>query len=276
MTGDGWEPGPNPVTQIIATRTVQVGGVAALGLAGAWASLPASGFWPAVPVSGGVIVAGSLSAYFVSVFYARTTWGCPLLTHLPIAPDTASAAALTFDDGPHPDTTPHLLDILAEHQSRATFFLVAERARAYPDLTRRITEAGHTIGVHGLRHRTMVLQSGQQVTRDLADCEKIFADITGTALPSRLLRPPYGFKTWTLCRTAHRLGWTIAGWSLDPRDYDPHTPDSLAEKTVSRLAPGDIVLLHERPGSKVTLEALPQILHQGAERGIRWASLSLA
>lgn len=270
---DGWEAGPNPVAQIIATRTAQVGGAASLGLAGLYGTLPPSAFWPAVPALGGVAVAGGLSAYFVGVFYAHTTWGLPLLTRLPLAPGGPLRAALTFDDGPHPDTTPRLLDILAAHNARATFFLVGQRARAYPDLTRRIADAGHMLGVHGLRHRTMVLQSPAQVRRDLASCEAILTDLTGRALPARLLRPPYGFKTWTLCRAALHAGWTVVGWSLDPRDYDPHTPDTLAHAVMSRLTPGDILLLHERPGSSVTPDALETILRAGAAAGITWEAV---
>lgn len=270
MSGDGWESGPNPVAHIITTRTAQVGGVATACLAGLWATLPASQFWPVVPAMGGVAVAGGLSAYFASVFHARTTWGVPLLMRLPVAPGDAMRAALTLDDGPHPDTTPRLLDLLAARNAHATFFLVGQRARVYPNLTRRIAEAGHQIGVHGLHHRTMVLQSPAQVTRDLTDCEAILTDLTGCALTARLLRPPYGFKTWTLCRTAARAGWVIAGWSLDPRDYDLHTPDTLARAVTARLAPGDIILLHERPGSSVLFDALPQILRAGAEAGIGW------
>lgn len=254
---DGWESGPNPVRQIIVTRTAQVGGAAGLALAGLGTVLPASQTIP-LAIGGGVGVTLGLSAYFVATFYARTPFGGSLWVRLPR--QAGNVVALTFDDGPHPNTTPRLLDLLAQANVQATFFLVGERARAYPDLARRVAEAGHTIGVHGLRHRTMVLQNARQIACDLREAARILEDTTGKPLAARLLRPPYGFKTWTLGRVARREGWTIASWSLDGRDYDPQTPAQLAERISARLAVRDIVLLHERPGDSVTLDALPAIL----------------
>ncbi len=269
---DGWEPGPNPVRQIIVRRTLEVGSVAGAGLAVASLTLPASALLP-LAVTGGATVTAGLSAYFVSTFYARSSFGYPLVTHIPQT--GTPSVALTFDDGPHPETTPALLDILAQANAQATFFLVGARVRAYPDLAKRISDAGHTIGVHGLNHRTMVLQSPREVARDLSEAERILEDTTGKPLSSRLTRPPYGFKTWTLCCTLHRLGYTTVSWSLDGRDYDRQTPDALASRITSRIQPGDIVLLHERPGDNTTLCALPAILAYLHERGLACVGFNL-
>jgi peptidoglycan/xylan/chitin deacetylase (PgdA/CDA1 family) len=266
LSGDGWEPGPNPVAQIIAVRTAQVGGAAVASLAGLRLLLPPERFWPLVPW-GGTVVAGGLSAYFVATFHARTRFpGTPLLVRLPR--EAGKAVALTFDDGPHPDTTPRLLDRLAEGGATATFFVVGERASAYPRLVRRIVEEGHALGVHGLRHRTMVLQSAREIERDLTEARRRIEDAAGAPLTARLLRPPYGFKTWALARTADHLGWSLVGWSLDPRDYDPASAEELAARTASCLVPGAIVLLHERPDSDTTPGALPGILQACRERGL--------
>jgi peptidoglycan-N-acetylglucosamine deacetylase len=269
VSGDGWEPGPNPVARIITVRTAQVGGAAAL--TGLGLCLPPERFWLLVPW-GGAAVAVGLAAYFIATFYARTSFGVPLLVRLP--PSAENAVALTFDDGPHPKTTPILLDALAAAGAKATFFLVGERARAYPDLARRITAEGHGIGVHGLRHRTMVLQSAREIERDIAEAARILEDVTGQPLPVRLLRPPYGFKTWTLCWTARRLGWTLVSWSNDPRDYDPVSADELAGRAAARLTPGDIVLLHERPETDRTNDALPLLLRTCREQGLSCVSLT--
>ena len=253
---DGWEPTPNPVARIIAARTAQVALPVMAALTGVAAFDPPRA-WTAVLWAGGATIA-ALSAYFAATFYARTTFGFPLITRLPA--DAGNVIALTIDDGPHPETTPRLLDVLAAYGATATFFTVAQRARAYPELVRRIASDGHTIGVHGLRHREMVLQSAAQIERDLTDAETIFADILGSPLPVRLFRPPHGFKTYTLCRTVTRLGWTIVSWSLDSRDYDsPDAPTLIARLLSAR--PGDILLLHERPGAiETTATALTAVL----------------
>jgi peptidoglycan/xylan/chitin deacetylase (PgdA/CDA1 family) len=271
--GDGWEAGPNPVAEIIRTRTLQTSAGALLTLALLRAVLPAERFRPLVPL-GGVAVGAGLSAYFVATFHARIALGAPLVTRLGGERAPERAIALTFDDGPHPQTTPRLLDILAEHEAKATFFLVGERASAYPALVRRIREEGHAIGVHGLRHRTMALQNASAIEADLKEAVRRIEAASGAALPDRLLRPPYMFKSVTLGRTARRLGWTLVSWSLDPRDYDPQTPASLARRVISRLTPRDIVLLHERPGDETTLNALPEVLTYCQRQGIALVPLT--
>ncbi len=268
-----WEnepPEPNPVAEIIATRTLQVG-VGALALQTALRCLlrdPDRARWASWGAAG---VTVGLSGYFAATFSARVPLGgARLVTRLPRSAGPG-AVALTFDDGPHPDTTPRLLDILAAHQAKATFFLIGERASRHPDLARRITDEGHTVGVHGLRHRTMVLTSGPQLRRELREAVRRIEDATGQALPSpRLLRPPYGFKTVTLCRVAGREGFQIVAWNVDGRDYDDPPPNILTARLLSRLTPGAIVLLHERPRRPETLEAtLPVLLAEIRARGLR-------
>jgi peptidoglycan/xylan/chitin deacetylase (PgdA/CDA1 family) len=270
---EGEPPEVNPVARIIGVRTAQAGGAAVAALAGLRLALPDALFWPAF-FGGGALVGGGLSAYFVATFTAGLPFpGAPLLVRLPesAGPD---AVALTFDDGPHPETTPRLLDTLAAHGAQATFFLVGERASRYAKLARRVTEAGHMVGVHGLRHRTMALDTAGAIRRDLAEAARRIEDATGAApLAGRWLRPPYGFKSLTLCRTATEEGWRLAAWSLDARDYDPQTPETLAARILGRLAPGDVVLLHERPGVPATLDALPRLLAGCAERGLRLVAL---
>jgi peptidoglycan/xylan/chitin deacetylase (PgdA/CDA1 family) len=260
IVNDGWDTRPNPVFRIIAVRTAQAAlPILAVVTGIAW-------FAPALAINAvigaGIVTAVGLSVYFGATFYARSTFGFPLLIRLP--EDAGEAAALTIDDGPHPETTPLLLEVLSEHQAVATFFLVAERAKAYPELTRRIVREGHVIGVHGLRHREMVLLSADEIARELAEAEEIFAEILGAPLPSHLLRPPHGFKTRTLCRTATRLGWQIVAWSLDPRDYDAPDAATLTARLKDAQA-GDIILLHERPGHSETAvvalrNALPSVM----------------
>lgn len=255
------------MAQIITCRTAQVGGAATVVLAGLSTIYPPSVMLP-VALVGGVAVATGLSAYFARTFHPRTIFaGCPLVIRLPKS--CGNAIALTFDDGPHPGTTPRILDTLAAHKARATFFVVGERAAQHPELVQRMVCEGHAIGVHGLRHRTMVLQSRKEIERDLGEALSRIEDAAGETLPRPiLLRPPYGFKTKALAQTAERLGFVIVAWSLDPRDYDPSDPKTLTTKVVAKLVPGEIVLLHERPELPVATDALPQLLEWCREKNL--------
>jgi len=265
---------PNPVAQIIVTRTLQTSGAALLALAGLRAALPPERFRPLAGI-GGLLVAGGLSAYFAATFSPRTPLGgVPLVCRLPV--EAGAVVALTFDDGPHPETTPRLLDVLAAHDAHATFFVVGENAARFPGLVRRIVAGGHAVGIHGLRHETMVLQSATRAAADLRAARHIIANAAGFADPAaavRLFRPPYGFKTATLCRTAARLGLVTVAWSRDPRDYDLVSANEVRARLAARLRAGDIVLLHERPDALHTLNALPDVLKDAATRGLKSVAL---
>ncbi len=266
---------PNPVTRIIAVRAAQVGGAAAVLLATLAVFVPPA-LLPMLCGAGGVIVTAGLSVYYARTFNPRTTYpGGTQIARLPV--DCRNAVALTFDDGPHPDTTPRILDALRDADARATFFLVGERAARYPEITRRIAAEGHMVGIHGLRHRTMVLQSEHEIERELTEAVALIEAAADIRLPRPLLlRPPYGFKTATVARAAGRLGFVFASWSLDPRDYDPITAEWLLEWASASLAPGAIVLLHERPDSPVAVDALPALLALCRARGLSPMALSVA
>jgi peptidoglycan/xylan/chitin deacetylase (PgdA/CDA1 family) len=259
----------NPVVPIVAVRGFQVGGGGLAALASVHALLPTLPLGPLALV-GGIGTTLLLSAYFGAVFHPRTRWGVPLWVRCP----SPGPVYLTFDDGPDPATTPRLLDLLAASGARATFFFVGERARRYPDLVRRTAAAGHTIGGHGQRHEAMVLLSADALAAQLAAVEATLTEALGAPLPERLLRPPHGFKTPTLCHTATRLGWTLVAWSDDPRDYDRSSPDVLAERLERALSPGAIVLLHERPGDSTLFDVLPAALAAARARGLTAAGLA--
>ncbi|MDX1932388.1 MAG: polysaccharide deacetylase family protein [Capsulimonadales bacterium] len=256
------------VLPIVGTRAAQVGVIGAVALAPLFRVLPFPWF-VGVTAAGGVAVTAGLSLYFVRVFDPRTTFGYPLL----VRPSAPRDVSLTFDDGPHPETTPVLLETLARSGARATFFLIAETARAYPDLTRRIAAEGHSIGLHGLRHETMVLKSANRLTAEWREAEAILSEILGGPLPGRLLRPPHGFKTPTVCRTACQQGWTLVAWSADGRDYDALSADAIVRNIRDAGLPGAIVLLHERPGSTETVAALEELLREGSAQGYNFVGL---
>jgi peptidoglycan/xylan/chitin deacetylase (PgdA/CDA1 family) len=277
--GEGEEPEPNPVTEIISIRTLQTVVITLPVLIGLHAVLPPDRFGRLLRVCGPLVTA-ALSAYFAATFHSRSPLfsllsgkGNEFVTRLPAA--AGNVIALTFDDGPDPDSTPHLLDALKQYDAKATFFLVGSRASRYPEIVRRIADEGHGIGIHGLRHRTMVLQKPTQVRKDIREAIEKIEKAVGKPLPfPYLLRPPYGFKTPFLGRAAAKEGCRIIAWSLDPRDYDPVSSEVLAERVADRLVPGSIVLLHERPGKAATAQALPFILSLCRDRGLDCQTLS--
>ena len=267
------DPAAGAIARVIAIRGAQTGGTALLALLGLRAALPGERLRTLVPWGGALVTAG-LSAYFTATFVASVPLGAPVLTRLPAG--AGDAVALTFDDGPHPDTTPRLLDILAAQDARATFFVLGEAASRHPHLVRRIRDEGHGIGIHGLRHQAMVLQSARAIEGDLREALRRIESAAPTppgAPPVRLLRPPYGFKSVTLGRVATRLGLRLVAWSANPHDYNPITVDALLARARAHLRPGVIVLLHERPHASATLDALPHLLRFCKERGWRCVAL---
>ena len=153
----------------------------------------------------------------------------------------ASGVALTFDDGPHPEGTPAVLEALGEE--RATFFLVGEQVEQWPHLVERIVGAGHEIGVHCHCHVNL-LRSGSRATRaDIARAAEIIAAAAGRE--PTLYRPPYGILNAAALSYAKGRGWRTVLWSRWGKDWQRRaSADSIARR-VTPLHDGDIVLLHD-------------------------------
>lgn len=184
------------------------------------------------------------------------------------------AVALTFDDGPHPEGTPRVLELLRVAQAPATFFLAGEQVERFPELAWRIAAAGHEIGVHCHRHRNLMRLSPSAVHADLGRAAGTIADATGTT--PRLYRPPYGILTLPALQHARRQGWETVLWRRDGRDWRADaTPESIASRLLAKVRGGDILLLHDAdwysaPRSwERTAAALELVLGRLRERGLR-------
>lgn len=160
------------------------------------------------------------------------------LTH--VATDEP-AVALTFDDGPHPDYTPRLLEILARHGARATFFVVGERAVAHPELVRRAAAEGHALGNHTWSHAQLPDLRGAERRREIARCAAAIAP--PGAWP--IFRPPRGRQTLPSRIDAAIMGQLVVAWSAHAEDWRRHDADWLAARLAARLRPGAILLLHD-------------------------------
>jgi peptidoglycan/xylan/chitin deacetylase (PgdA/CDA1 family) len=149
--------------------------------------------------------------------------------------------SLTFDDGPHPEFTPHILDILEKHGAKATFFMLGESARKYPEVVKMVAEAGHAIGNHSWNHPLLPsIGSRLHRMRQMWACAKATAPYG-----VRLFRPPYGAHDRKICFDALIFGYKVVLWSESAQDWIPQGPEEIAQKITDRIKPGSIFLLHD-------------------------------
>lgn len=192
---------------------------------------------------------------------------------VPLRLGDGQGVALTFDDGPHPEGTPLVLEALARRGAKATFFVIGEQVERYPSLAAEILAEGHQLAVHGYRHRNQMRLSPADFTRDL----RRGIEVLGAVLGRRplLYRPPYGI--FTLAGLAAVRGASLQPllWSKWGRDWRAHIrPEQIAALVSRGVAVGDVALLHDAdwyssPGShRRTAAALPQILAALEERGL--------
>lgn len=184
---------------------------------------------------------------------------------LPLTLPGSGGVALTFDDGPHPEGTPAVLELLARAGARATFFVVGEQVQARPSLAAEIVSAGHVVALHCHRHRLQLRLSPEQVQADLARGGAAIEDATGA--PAAWHRPPYGIYSAAGLRTVRAEGLNPLLWSRWGRDWRKFTtPARIAARALREVGPGDVILLHDadfysaRDSHRRTVQALTVIL----------------
>ena len=171
--------------------------------------------------------------------------------------------ALTFDDGPSGKYTQALLDGLYDRGVTATFFLCGYRMKDYPDITQRIFDEGHEIGIHGYSHNTMKNMSRRSIAQEIMDTE----DLLPEGCRVRFLRPPGGFLSDPVVEVARARGLPILKWSVDPRDWATGDTAAIETAVLDRIKDGDIVLLHDMSDSSVdaALAIVDRLLEQDFE-----------
>jgi peptidoglycan/xylan/chitin deacetylase (PgdA/CDA1 family) len=186
--------------------------------------------------------------------------------------------ALTFDDGPHPQGTPAVLEALRERGATATFFLVGEQVERYPGLVAEIVAAGHGVELHCFRHRNNLRLGPGSILADAERARAAIEEAAGQAIAC--YRPPYGIFSAAALRAVQRRGWRPVLWSRWGRDWDRSaTAESIARRASAGIRVGDVVLLHDADyysarGSWVrTAAALPLILDEIEACGLKTASL---
>jgi peptidoglycan-N-acetylglucosamine deacetylase len=230
------------------------------------------------------VVAGAVGAgvaAFAFVFLVQPSWAVPVLERLTPqvlyrVKTSAPLVALSFDDGPHPENTPRVLEILQRYDARATFFLIGDRAERHPDLVAAIRSGGHEIGNHYLyyRHGFALAHSDDEFARHLRDVERTLGLTEGREARPKLFRAPGGLARSSQLRRARELGYTPALGSAYPHDpaHPPHT--YLRWLITKNLAPGAIVILHDGiDDASGAIRVLPEILEEGRKRGLRFVSI---
>lgn len=197
-------------------------------------------------------------------------------------PGSGPRIALTFDDGPNPDATPALLDLLEGHGARATFFLIGRFAELEPDLVRAIGAAGHAIGNHTWSHPSLPTTSGQRLRDELARTRAAvegagarLSEINGLAL----MRPPYGRRRPGSLRTLRDCGYAPVMWSITCYDWRRTTTGRAIARRGLRARGGDIVLLHDGSDHALgadrskTLAATEAIIERGRASGYEFVTV---
>jgi peptidoglycan/xylan/chitin deacetylase (PgdA/CDA1 family) len=189
----------------------------------------------------------------------------------------ADAIALTFDDGPSPQSTGKVLATLAQFGAQGTFFVLGAKVREHPDVLRAIAAAGHAIGLHGDTHdRLLSLRHPRCIVDDLARALDTIEDTVGVR--PRIFRPPVGHVSPRTVQAARRLGLALVGWTVRARDGLASTsPQRAQRRIVEGLRPGAIVLLHDASEhdrhEPAGIAALPGILEEAQRRGLRCLTL---
>ena len=211
---------------------------------------------------------------FVFVVFTMLTilsMGCSKMVRMePAVPDAAvdqkrdfsheKLIAITFDDGPHKQHTPELLNILKDEGVKATFFVLGSKVRDYPDIVKRMWCEGHQVGNHSYSHKQLTRLSPMQLQDEIVATNEAITKLTGRK--ATLMRPPYGsyndvVKAW--------VDLPIILWSVDPRDWRYRNADTVYDYVISRAKDGDIILLHDLYPS--TIQAAARIIRKLKQNG---------
>ncbi len=213
--------------------------------------------------------------------WPRSHWLGPNWTHLPAHSAQRNEIALTIDDGPDPDVTPRVLEVLEAFDARVSFFCVGERVTRYPDLAREIVRRGHSVENHSQRHRhSFSLLGPKRMAAEIAEAQESIAGVTGEV--PRFFRAPAGLRNPFLDPILKRLELHLASWTRRGFDTVNGDADDVYRRLIRSLAGGDILLLHDghaaqgRTGMPVIIEVLPRLLESVGHRQLRLVTLRAA
>ncbi len=188
--------------------------------------------------AGGVLAAASAAGYQSMAptgrWYGRTFTGLPR---------GSKQLALTYDDGPNDPHTLRLLEVLAKHEVKATFFLMGRYVRQRPDIVRDVVQAGHVVGNHTFTHPNLIYRSGRQVREELLQCRQAIGDAVGEH--SNLFRPPFGGRRPVTLRVVRELGLLPVMWNVTGFDWSAPSVEYIERKVSGGVHGGNVILLHD-------------------------------
>ena len=228
------------------------------------------------PLIGGALILNHLALSAAGTLPRGRLLG-PNLSRLPAA-GAGSRVALTFDDGPDPEVTPRVLDLLDDHGARASFFVIGRRAAAHPDLARETVRRGHRLENHTYRHSNAFAFGGPRTLgREIDRAQKCLERLAGRR--PRYFRAPVGIVNPWLDPILARRDLALVSWTRRGLDSVERRPCRVAARLLDGLSAGDVLLLHDgnaardRGGSPVVLQVLPRLLDALAENGLRGTCL---
>jgi peptidoglycan/xylan/chitin deacetylase (PgdA/CDA1 family) len=183
---------------------------------------------------GAAVAAGYQSMAPTGQWYGRTFTGLA---------SGSKKLALTFDDGPNDPHTQRLLEVLAKHNVRATFFLIGRYVKQRPEIARALVEAGQVVGNHTFSHPNLVFASAAETARQLQQCEQVLNDAVGEH--SRLFRPPFGGRRPSTLKAARVLGLHPVMWNVTGYDWRGKPADYISRKVEPQIRGGNVILLHD-------------------------------
>lgn len=220
-----------------------------------------------------ILLAGVVAAVYYATYAVRSQWlgQADFMGRI-----SEKAVALTFDDGPSPSTE-RILDILAGHNLKATFFMIGRYVDRFPQTAKRVVAEGHEIGNHSYSHPIYLYRSPRETREQLCRAQALIATIAG--VEPKFVRPPCGVRTPAYFRAARDLGLRTVLWDVAGFDWKRRSGEQIANEVLRKARSGSIVLLHDgdsegKQDREQTVAALPLIIEGLSARGLRIVPLA--
>lgn len=191
-------------------------------------------------------------------------------------PTTAKVAYLTFDDGPTPEVTDFVLDVLAENNIKATFFCIGNNIEKHPDIFKRVIAVGHTIANHTYNHLNGWKTDFDTYMQNVQQCEESIAGRHSSFMENKLFRPPYGKIMASQARAVREMGYRIIMWDVLSADFDRSiTPEQCLQNVVRNVQPGSVIIFHDSIKAEANMRyALPRAIEILKEKGYRFEAIA--
>lgn len=179
--------------------------------------------------------------------------------------------ALTYDDGPHPEHTPKLMDLLKSKNVKATFFVLGPMVEKSPEVAKALAEAGFEIANHTVNHKEFRRMSKEQIREEIDGATKIIKEVTGTE--PKVMRPPYGQAPKNVQEVTDELGLRIVTWNVDTEDWKRAPAEKMRDTILKNVSDGAIILMHDTHGERV-YDATAQVIDEVRAKGYEFVTVS--